>query len=284
MHNVEPLIAWGNNRPEVRSMILTGSLASPAPYIDAMSDYDVILVLADAMPFFERREWLDDFGTVLVAYRDPVPPGEQPEECGYVVQYESGLRIDFTLWTVEIMQRVSADKLSAEFDAGYKVLLDKDGLTDSLKLPTHQGYIPKPPTATEYHEKIENFFVDACGVAKYLWRDDLMAVKLVLDHYMKQEGLLQMLEWHAEIERDWSVKPGPYGRRLKKWLRPDLWLALEQTYTGAGIEANWQILERTIALMRRAAGEVGAHLGYTYPQAMDDRVMAYLQNIKSGNL
>jgi aminoglycoside 6-adenylyltransferase len=110
-----------------------------------------------------------------------------------------------------------------------------------------------------------------------------MAVKLVLDHYMKQEGLLQMLEWQLEIEHHWSVKPGPYGRRLKKWLRPDLWSALEATYTGADIASNWQTLERTIGLMQQVATEVGDSLGYAYPQAMHDRVMAYLQDIQNKN-
>jgi aminoglycoside 6-adenylyltransferase len=281
-YDVDFLIGWGNKRDDVRAMILTGSLASPAPYIDAMSDYDVILVLADPIPFFEGRAWLNDFGTVLVAYRDPVLPGEQLKDVGYVVQYEDGLRIDFTLWTIGNMQRVAAEpELSTEFDAGYRVLLDKDGFTDGLKSPSYKGYIPKPPTEGEYLEKIENFFVDACGVAKYLWRDDLMAVKLVLDHYMKQEGLLQMLEWHAEIEHSWAVKPGPYGRRLKKWLRPDLWEALVQTYAGADIRENWQALESTIDVMRRVGREVGERLGYAYPYAMDARVMAYLQKIKT---
>jgi aminoglycoside 6-adenylyltransferase len=283
-YEINFLIDWGKQQDDVRAMILTGSLASPAPYVDAMSDYDVILILTDNLPRFERREWLSDFGTVLVAYRDPILPNEELQSWGYVVQYESGLRIDFTLWTVEMLQSLATmPELSAEFDAGYRVLMDKDSLTDSLKPPTHRGYIPKPPTEAEYLEKIENFLVDACGVAKYLWRDDLMAVKLVLDHYMKQEGLLQMLEWQLEIEHHWSVKPGPYGRRLKKWLRPDLWSALEATYTGADIASNWQTLERTIGLMQQVATEVGDSLGYAYPQAMHDRVMAYLQDIQNKN-
>jgi aminoglycoside 6-adenylyltransferase len=70
-------------------------------------------------------------------------------------------------------------------------------------------------------------------VARYLWRDDMMAAKYAMENFMRHEHLLPMLEWHLELENDWSVKTGLYGRRLKKWLRPDLWADLEKTYTGA---------------------------------------------------
>lgn len=85
-----------------------------------------------------------------------------------------------------------------------------------------------------------------------------------------------MLEWHAEIGQQWSIKFGPYGRRLKRHLRPDLWAELEDTYTRAGLEANWDALFRSIDLMRRVAAEVGEHLGFTYPQELEQRVVTYL--------
>jgi aminoglycoside 6-adenylyltransferase len=128
---------------------------------------------------------------------------------------------------------------------------------------------------------IEEFFLDATYVAKLLWRDDVMAAKHILDHSMKQEYLRPMLEWHFEIDHQWSVKPGPYGRRLKKWLRPDLWAELERTYTDAELEANWEALFRSIALFRKAALEVGERLGYAYPADLHQRTVAYLEKVKN---
>jgi aminoglycoside 6-adenylyltransferase len=128
---------------------------------------------------------------------------------------------------------------------------------------------------------IEVFFLDTTYVAKFLWRDDLMAAKHLLDDIIKQEHLRPMLEWHSEIEHQWTVKPGPYGRRLKQWVRPDLWMELEHTYVGAEREANWEALFRTIALFRKAAIEVGDRLGYLYPQDLDRRAVAYLQRVKA---
>jgi aminoglycoside 6-adenylyltransferase len=107
-----------------------------------------------------------------------------------------------------------------------------------------------------------------------------MAAKYNLDHAMKLDNLRLMLEWHIEIDHQWSVKPGPYGRRLKKWLRPDLWTDLESTYAGGGLEANWEAMFETIALFRRVAIEVGNRLGYAYPHSLDGRAVAYLQKVR----
>jgi aminoglycoside 6-adenylyltransferase len=228
------------------------------------------------------RGWLEAFGRVLALYRDPLINDDGLVRSAYVTQYENGLKIDFSLWPVELLQRVVAElQLPAEFDAGYQILLDKDNLTDGLKPPTYRAYIPKPPAATAYQETVENFFLDATYVAKLLWRDDIMAAKFLLDYAMKQESLRPMLEWHMEIDHHWSVKPGPFGRRLMRWLRADLWGELENTYTGAGLEANWEAMFKTIALFRKAAIEVGEHLGYTYPAELDRRVVAYLEKVKN---
>jgi aminoglycoside 6-adenylyltransferase len=279
---IEQLIQWAAQQPLVRAMLLTSSRAIPQAPADVFSDYDVILALGDIHPFYADRTWLEAFGPVLALYRDPLIRDRGLERSAYVTQYENGLKIDFTLWPVEILQRIAADpQLPDEFDTGYGVLLDKDHLTDGLKPPTYKAYIPKPPTETEYQAVVEVFFLEAAYVAKFLWRDDLIAAKHVLDHFMKQEHLRPMLEWHLETDNQWSVKPGLYGRRLKKWLRPDLWIELEGTYTGAGLEENWEAMFKTIALFRKVAIEFGDRLGYSYPHDLDRRAIAYLQKVKN---
>jgi len=277
---VDTLIQWADHQPDVRAMLLTSSRAIPNAPADVFSDYDVILAVRDVQPFYEDRAWLEAFGSVLVVYRDPLEPYYGFPRSAYVTQYENGLKIDFTLWPLEILQRIAADpQLPDEFDAGYRVLLDKDHLTDGPKPPTYRAYIPTPPTETEHRDAVEGLFHEATYLAKYLWRDDLMAAKHMLDHSMKQEHLRPMLEWRLEIDHHWSVKPGLYGRGMKKRLSPDLWAELESTYTGAGLEANWQAMFRTIALFRKVAIEVGDHLGYAYPHDLDRRAVEYLQKV-----
>jgi len=278
---IESLIRWAEHQPLVRAMLLTSSHANPTALVDIFSDYDVILAVLDIHPFYENRTWLEAFGSVLALYRDPLEPYLGFLKSAYVTQYENGLKIDFTLWPVGILQHIVATpQLPDEFDAGYLVLLDKDHLTTGLKPSTYKAYIPTPPTEIEYQDTVEVFFLEATYVTKYLWRDDMMAAKHILDQFMKQEHLRPMLEWHLEIDHQWSVKPGPYGRRLKKWLRSDLWTELEGTYTGADLETNWEAMFRTIALFRKVAIEVGDRLGYLYPHDLDRRVVAYLHKVK----
>jgi aminoglycoside 6-adenylyltransferase len=108
-----------------------------------------------------------------------------------------------------------------------------------------------------------------------------MAAKHMLDHCMKQGHLRPMLEWRLEIDHRWSVKPGLYGQRLGRWLSPELWAELESTYTGAGLEENWEAMFRTIALFREVAIEVGDRLDYAYPYDLDQRAVEYLHKVKS---
>jgi aminoglycoside 6-adenylyltransferase len=279
---IQRLTHWAEERKSVRAVLLTSTRTNPNAPQDLFSDYDVVLVVTDIRPFFGDRTWLEDFGRVLVVYRDPIQPDHGIGTFAYITQYEDGTKIDFSLWPVELLRRIVADpELPEDLDIGYMVLLDKDGMTSELKLPTHAAYIPAPPTRAAYENVIEEFFHEATYVAKHLWRDDLMAAKYNLDKAMKLDNLRKMLEWRMEIDHDWSVRPGAYGRGLKKRLKPETWLELESTYVGAGIEENWDALFRTLAFFRQVAIEVGDHLGYPYPYDLDQRVMLYLRKVQN---
>ena len=278
---LERLTRWAEQEPLVRAAILTSSRAIPHAHKDAFSDYDVIVVLTNIEPMYKDRSWLETFGRVLALFRDPLSSDRGFQRSAYVTQYEDGLKIDFSLWPVELLKQVVAEaQLPREFDAGYHVLIDKDNLTDSLQSPTYRGYIPTPPTETEYLAKIESFFLDTGYVAKFLWRDDLMAAKYILDNSLKQDHLRPLFEWHIEIDHNWSLKLGPYGRGMKRYLREDLWAELEQTYTGADLESNWTVLFRSIELLRRVATEVGHALGFRYPEELERRTRNYLHWVR----
>ena len=276
------LIQWGAQHDTVRAMILTSTRAVPNAYVDVFSDYDVIVYVPDIQPWHTDDAWLEDFGRVLVVYRDPIRVEHGCEKFARITQYEDGLKIDFTVAPVEMLPRIVATgRLPDDLDVGYTVLIDKDGLTEHLRPPTHTAHIPAPPTKEHYLTRIEVFFHEATYVAKHLWRDDLMPAKYNLDFAMKHVGLRQMLEWWIETQNNWSVKPGAYGKGLKKWLPPDLWAELEATYVGANLEENWEALFKTIALYRKVAMAVGNALDYAYPYEMDRRAMAYFHKVKT---
>ncbi len=272
---IRRLIEWASQREAVRAMLLTSTRAIPNAVLDAWSDYDVILVVADIHPFDVDRSWLEDFGEVLVAYWDPIGPHPVTSipQVSNVTQYAGDLKIDFTLWSIEQMRRIAtAPALVPGLDAGYRVLLDKDQLTAGLRDPTYAAYIPERPDEATYRTLVNDFFVGVPYVAKCLLRDELLPAKWCLDYDMRDVYLRPMLEWRMECDHGWSVPTGALGKGLKKRLPPDLWAELEATYAGAGIDDNWNSLFSMIAFFHRIARDVGEHLGFTYPEELDRRV------------
>jgi aminoglycoside 6-adenylyltransferase len=275
------LIDWANHRPDIRALILTSSRTNPNSPIDEFSDYDVIVAVNDIQPYLDDEKWLEDFGKVLVLYRDPVQTEFDFKRFIRVVQYEDGLKIDFTLCPVGLLKRTASEpKAPGHLDDGYKVILDKDGLTGGMAAPTYQVFVPTVPTAAEYHTCVEHFFANAPYVAKYIRRGDLFPLNSML-YIMRDERLRLMLEWRVEIDHNWSLKTGFYGKGLVKYLTPEIIGELEDTFTGSGEDAYWNALFRIIDLFRKVAREVGQRLGYTYPEDLDERVVKYVYKIKN---
>lgn len=276
------LTQWADERDDVRAAILTSTRAMPNATLDPFSDYDIIYAMRDVTPYFADRAWLNHFGDVLAVYRDPIRIEHGFKRFAYITQYDADfLKIDFTLMEAGLLATIAAqDHLPDDLDVGYRVLLDKDGLTDALKPPTHRAFMPQPPSESDYLEQIEVFFHEATYVAKNLWRDELLPAKYSFDTVMKGRKLRTMLEWHMGIVTGWTVKTGSLGKGLKRHTPPDWWADLEATYVGADINDNWHALFKLIDLYSRAAQSVGAALGFAYPQAMETRMRAYLQRVR----
>jgi aminoglycoside 6-adenylyltransferase len=274
-------LTWAKAKPDVRAVILTSSRTRPDFVPDVFSDYDIIFVVKDIKPYLDDESWLEEYGRVLAVYRDPVMSEYGHERFIRVTQYEDSLKIDFTFWPVGLLKHMAAmEKLPDYIDDGYKVLLDKDGLARGMKAPSFKAFIPKPPTETEYVQFVEEFFSNTPYVAKHIRRGDFFPLKYMLN-FIRYEKLRKMLEWKVEIEHNWSLKSGNYGKGLSKYLAPEILDEIENTYAGTGPEADWESLFRIIALFRKVAREVGNKLEYTYPEEMDSRVVKYLQKVKN---
>lgn len=268
---------WAEQQPLVRAMVLQSSRAHNRVAIDAFSDYDILLVVSDSQPFVTDDAWLGDLGTPRVVFRDAMLV-EGMQAYSRLVLYMDGTKIDYMIWPVALLrQSVERQQSLSLLDWGYRVLLDKDALTDGLPAPTRTAHILARPTEQEYRALVEEFWWESIYVAKNLWRDDLMFAKYNLDVVMRHDLLRRLLNWRVASDHDWSWKPGLAGRGFKKYLPPDLWTALKATWTGAGIEENWEALFAMTALFRRVATEVGAALGYAYLIDLDQHVTAYLQ-------
>ncbi len=275
------LLAWGERDDGIRALVLTSSRARQDDTVDQLSDYDVIAAVRDLAPFESGYGWAAAVGRPLARWGDETTLlGERIVFRGVV--YDDGVKVDYTLWPEELLDRVAqADLLPDDLDVGYRVLLDKDEKTSRWAPATYQAHIPSPPSREEYEAQVEEFWWAMTYVAKALWRGEVVFAKFVLDYDSKLGPLRRFLEWQIEIEHCWSVRPGVLGRGLERLLPPDLAAELLDTYAGAGIEESWDAVFRMTALFRRVAKEVGDALGYEYPQAVDDGVTVHLEAVRA---
>jgi aminoglycoside 6-adenylyltransferase len=274
---LDRLLAWAREQPAINAVVLTSSRARGDETVDELSDYDVILAVRDAPAFAADGSWVAGYGAPLIGW------GDDHEVFGRAtyfrgVVYEDGVKIDYTIWPEELLERVGeASALPDDLDVGYRVLLDKSGGTAGWQEPTYGAHIPEPPNEAEFQALFEEFWWSTTYVAKGLRRGEVFFTKFALDHDAKFHALRRVLEWRIELDHGWSLRPGAYGRGLERLLPNELWAKLSSTYVGTGVEENWDALFRTIELFRRAAREVAEALGYEYPQGIDDRIAAQLR-------
>jgi aminoglycoside 6-adenylyltransferase len=249
--------------------------------VDRFSDYDVLCIVDDIRPFHADSKWLSEIGEVLVVFRNPIG-NELGFDCfGFITHYQDGTKIDFGFYPIAFLKWArQQERLPDELDRGYVVLLDKDRLSEGLPAPSYSAYCPRPPTQEEYRLVVEEFFNDAAYVAKSLWRDNLFAAKLSLDHIMKYQCLRRMLEWEAQMRHGWSARIGSHAKRLKPHADPGFWSRLENTYVGSGHAENWDALFNTVALFRDVATVVAQGLGLEYLKETDDQMVEYLRGVR----
>ena len=275
------LLAWGEADDAIRALVLTSSRARRDDTVDELSDYDVIVAVRDVALFAESYGWAVAYGTPAARWGDESAVlGERTVFRGVV--YEDGVKVDYSFWPETLFERVAeAGELPEDLDVGYRVLLDKDGLTAGWKPATYRAHIPARPSQQVYEALAEEFWWSVTYVAKALRRGEVVFAKFVLDHDAKLGPLRRFLEWRIEIEQGWSMRPGAYGRGLERLVDAETASELAATYVGADVEDNWDALFRTTALFRRVAKEVGAALGYEYPRAADDGVTAHLEAVRA---
>jgi aminoglycoside 6-adenylyltransferase len=273
-------VRWAEHEDALRALIIESSRAAPGAPLDALSDYDLLLVVSDIARFRDDDAWLRWCGEPLVRF------SEDWTRDGFdgvtrLVLYSDGTKVDHQVWPVQMLRAAASQpKLPDILDVGYRVLVDKGGVTKDLGPPSYSAHIPQPPTEAEYRALIEEFWWESTYVAKGLARRELFPWKYSFDVVMRFELLRKMLEWRVELAHDWSLRPGTLGRHLKDRVPPDVWAEVEATFAGPDVDDNWDALNRMGALFRRLAKEVGTKLGYAYPDDLDRGMVDYWHKVR----
>lgn len=267
---------WAQNNPAIRVVLLTSSRVNGAN--DLLSDYDVELVISDLPQFLKEDTWLNTFGNIItvIVENEEAFDGENAMR---MVLYEDYTKIDFKLYAIDkFNEQVSKPGLQEDWNVGYKVLLDKDGLTKEMK--PAKGITIEKPTEEEFQFFINDIWFCMPYVAKCLWRNELFYAKHVADKIMRFEDLQKIVEWYIGMQHNWQININKYGRKFKEHVTPDLWKRIEATFAGADIEENWKALFAYGDLTRELGTAIADKLNYTYPHTLDEKITAYLRKIK----
>lgn len=213
----ERAIAWAKKQETIRVMFLTSTRAGSGP-VDELSDYDVALFTTDAGPFLDNSSWMKEIGKVWV-YQKCRFDYKGQEVITRLVVFENGERIDFSFWDIDILADFLRNGLPDEFNIGYQIIFDKDGITKELPGSTYDGFRELKPT--------QDYFLK-------LIQSDLNQV------------ILQMVIWNSQAKNDWSLKTHSWGKRMKSWVDEDIWGGLHHVFSRFDAEDSWRGLLATM--------------------------------------
>ena len=261
----------------IRAVIMNGSRANPNAPRDPFQDFDIVYIVTDVASFKKDRAWIECFGEMMILQlpedmQDP-PPSDDGAYA-YLMQFMDGNRIDLTLFPISQLKEMDRDSLSI-------LLLDKDGIIEPFPPATENDYLPKPPTAKAFFDCCNEFWWVSPYVAKGLWRQEILYAKCMHDEVVRNEQLMKMLKWHIGVKTGFQVSPGKLGKYYQKYLEPELWESLLNTFSDAGYENTWDALFATCDLFRKVAVPLAEHFGFEYPFDDDRRVSAYLKHIRN---
>jgi aminoglycoside 6-adenylyltransferase len=267
-------VEWANTQDDIRAVIMPGSQARIIHPADEWSDLDLEIWCRDGTDYCNRHDWVAAFGTIWTMIGHPMDADWQ-----WLVVYEGGYKVDFTLTTVSQLQQViSGHGLWDSMERGYEVLLDKDGF--AAQLPAAHPTEPPQfeiPSAETFADAVHHFFYGALYVGKQLRRENLWKAKAV-DVY-QQTSLLQMLEWHTHATHTKPSDTWVNGDFMREWVTDETWQAVHGIFAHFDAVDSWQSLFNSMALYRRLGQETAAVWGYTYPQDVDDHISMYLKNL-----
>ncbi|WP_284462929.1 AadS family aminoglycoside 6-adenylyltransferase [Chryseobacterium sp.] len=279
---LEQIIQWAEENPDVRAVLLTSSLVNPYAPVDNFSDLDVELVFESRSAYEVNNEWIRLFGEPIsmIEENDTVFDGKHAMK---MVLYKDHVKVDFKLYQVsEFCEEVKEERLPEDWDLGYKVLVDKDGLTKDLKAPTYQTIMIHKPTEQDFKQLFNDFWWDTTYVAKCLKRGDIFYAKFMSENILRTDYLVPLIEWYISSFHGWNnITTNKHGRLFKKYLSTDMWNRVEATFSGSDIEENWQALFACADLVHELGTDLAEKLNFTYPAQLEMDIRNYLTEVKT---
>ena len=278
-HDVlDKIIEWAKGEAAIRAVILEGSRASSSD-TDEFSDYDLNIFVTDDTKYLSDSRWITTFDDVLVYQKEGLFCKNTRIPTRLVV-YKESPKVDFSFWPISMLREIVDSKVLPErYRNGYKVLLDKDGITQNMPAARYDGYVIGKPTKNEVLTTLYNFWFEAYCIAKYLRRESLWYVK-VLENGPIKRFLLQMILWRESSKDDWkNNKIHQEGKNLEDHIGEDIKRALVGCFSKYGKADTWRSLWKMIELFKRLLREVTAKLSIVYPEKSIAEIESFIRQL-----
>lgn len=277
---LDNIVNWGNHSGQVRAMLLTSSRANNNAPRDMFTDYDIEFAVSNQEEFLRSDDWLNNFGKPIAIIAEGIENFDG-KYAMRMVFYEDHTKVDFRIYALEkFAEQTQQPVLFRDWDIGYKILIDKDGLTRKIPSPTYSAFNICKPSKKEFENVLTDFWWDTSYVAKSLWRDEIFYAKYMLDDVIRFQYIQKLVEWYIGFEHSWNITTNKHGRLFRKYLSAKMYQKLEATFADAGIENNWAALLNCCELVRIIGVPLAAQLGFNYPNGHDLKFTKYLEWIR----
>ena len=278
---LKSIIDWSENNQDIRAVLLTSSLVNPLAPVDEFSDLDIELVFENNTNYISDNSWLPDFGNPIAMIEEDESYFDNKHAMKMVL-YDDSVKVDFKLYSkTKFLEEVKQKELPEDWDIGYKILIDKDGITQEMQKPTYRVSIIKKPSEKRFRQILNDFWWDTTYVVKCLKRDEIFYTKFMSETNIRTEYLIPLIEWYIASQHDWNISTNKYGRLFKKYLTAEMWIKIEQTFSGSKIDDNWDALFAMIDLVSKIGTELSQKLNYEYPEKLEMDIREYLSALKT---
>ncbi|MFD1955482.1 aminoglycoside 6-adenylyltransferase [Paenibacillus thailandensis] len=268
-------IDFAANDERIRLVTLEGSRTNPNITPDKFQDYDISYFVTDMESFKATDQWLQAFGKRAMMQKPEDMELFSPELgnwFSYLILFEDGNKLDLTLIPID-----EVDGYFAASDGLVEVVLDKDKLIRNKPIASDRQYWIKKPTAKEFDDCCNEFWMVSTYVVKGLARKEIL---FAIDHLheIARPNLLRMMAWRIGSEQGYTFSLGKNYKFIDRYLPEEDWEELVSTYTENGYPEMWQSLFTCYGLFRKYSKAVAEALGYPYPD-YDEAVTNYTNNV-----
>ncbi|MEK5641695.1 aminoglycoside adenylyltransferase [Paenibacillus rhizosphaerae] len=271
------LLDYAKHDDRVRLVTLEGSRTNTNIPSDAFQDYDISYFVTEMDSFKEHDGWLDFLGNRIMMQK-PEDMELFPPELGnwfsYLIHLEDGNKVDLTLIPFN-----EVENYFTQSDGLVEVLLDKDAFITNEVIADDRQYWIKKPTAREFDDCCNEFWMGSTYVVKGLARKEIL---FAIDHLneIARPNLLRMMAWQIGSEHGSTFSVGKNYKFIDRYLPDEDWKTLLSTYAENGYEHMWKSLFTCYELFRKYSKAVSSRLGYPYPD-YDEAISKYTENVYS---